>query len=325
MHKKISVIIPFYKTPKMKFRICIESFLAQSYQNFELLLIDDGNTKDYKQLCKEYEQKDTRVRMITQENAGVAVARNNGMKQAQGEYIVFSDSDDYVDSSFLDIMYRNLKDYDIVICGVCEQWFPSYDGTVDRKVFCSTPSQHNWLQYVNFSVNKLYKKSILDKYQIRFDPGVRLGEDALFLHRYFMHCEKIRCIPDMLYHYVPNAESAVKTYCPQYWEWEKKVIACQYKFFHQYPLNQTEEFFMRRWLFVKVKGAAYYYLSMEKDKGKRDRFVREIMHSRYYKTAFDQYRKNPFYCWRERLLLRTWKLLGMAGMKLGYLYFCRKR
>ena len=72
MHKKISVIIPFYKTPKMKFRICIESFLAQSYQNFELLLIDDGNTKDYKQLCKEYEQKDTRVRMITQENAGVA-------------------------------------------------------------------------------------------------------------------------------------------------------------------------------------------------------------------------------------------------------------
>lgn len=322
---KISVIIPFYRTPKMKLRNCIESFLKQSFQNFELLLVDDGNTEDYKKICREYEKKDERVRTVSQKKSGVAAARNNGIKSARGEYLVFSDSDDFVDVDFLETMYCSLKDYDMVICGVCEQWYPSYNGAADMRVFCSTPTQHNWLQYVNFSVNKIYRKSIIDEHQIQFDINVRLGEDALFLHQYFTYCKKIRCIADRLYHYVPNAESAVKTYDPQYWKCEEKVIECQNTFFHQYPLNPSEEVFMKRWMYVKVKGAMYYYLSMEKNKRKRDAYVKEIMDSRYYRMLFQKHGKAVFYTRKEKMQLDMWRLLGIVGVKLGFLYSCHKR
>ena len=212
-----------------------------------------------------------------------------------------------------------------MICGVCEQWHPSYNGSADLRVFCSTPSQHNWLQYVNFSVNKIFRKSILDQYHIWFDPDVRLGEDALFLYRYLCRCKKIRCIADMLYHYVPNPESAVKTYYPQYWDWEKRVIACQNAFFHKYPLNPSEEFFMKRWLFTKVKGAMYYYLSMEEDAGKREALIKEIMGSRYYRKMYGQWLDNPYYSRREKGLLALWKLFGGRGVGMGYLYACLKK
>lgn len=321
----VSVIIPFYQTPKLKFRNCIECFLHQTFRDFELLLVDDGNSPDYRELCMEYVTKDERVRLLTQKKSGVAAARNYGLKSARGSLVVFSDSDDYVDISFLEVMCQSLGDYDLVICGVCEQWHPSYNGSADLRVFCSTPSQHNWLQYVNFSVNKIYRKSILDNFRIRFDTDVRLGEDALFLYRYLSHCKTIRCIADMLYHYVPNPESAVKTYYPQYWNWEKRVIACQNKLFHKYPLNPSEEFFMRRWLFTKVKGAMYYYLSMETDAKKRDAFVREIMDSRYFRGMYGQWRSNPCYSRQEKVLLALWKLFGVRGVRLGYLYACFRK
>ena len=129
----------------------------------------------------------------------------------------------------------------------------------------------------------------------------------------------------MLYHYVPNPESAVKTYYPQYWNWEKRVIACQNKLFHKYPLNPSEEFFMRRWLFTKVKGAMYYYLSMETDAKKRDAFVREIMDSRYFRGMYGQWRSNPCYSKQEKVLLALWKLFGVRGVRLGYLYACFRK
>lgn len=317
---KISVIIPFYQTPKIKLRCCIESFLNQTFQNFELLLVDDGNTKEYQNICTEYEAKDGRVKHIAQKHTGVAAARNNGIVNAQGEYLVFADSDDYVDAGFLELMYRSIQGYDLVICGVCEQCYAVYNGAVDIRVFCSTPSRHNWLQYVNFSVNKIYKKSIIDEHRIWFDQHVRLGEDALFLRRYFTYCRNIRCIADQLYHYVPNAQSAVKTYYPQYWSWEKKVIAGQNAFFHQYPLTASEEDFMKKWMYAKVKGAVYYYYSMETDRKKRTHYVRKIMGSSYYKKMFEKYWKNKHYTKREKIQLTMWKLLGMGGVKLGYLY-----
>ena len=82
---------------------------------------------------------------------------------------------------------------------------------------------------------------------------------------------------------------------------------------------------MRRWLFTKVKGAMYYYLSMETDAGRRDACIKEIMGSRYFRGMYGQWRKNPYYSRRERTLLALWKLCGICGVRMGYLYACFRK
>ena len=82
---------------------------------------------------------------------------------------------------------------------------------------------------------------IRDSNNISFDSKIKLGEDALFLAKYYRYCNSIRCISDRLYHYVPNAMSAVHNYQAAYWEWEEKVVDAQWKMFHQYPLTSGQE------------------------------------------------------------------------------------
>ncbi len=320
MDEKISVIVPFYKTPIMKFRLCIESFLNQSYKNFELLLVDDGNETEYRSVCEEYAGTDNRVKYIKQKNEGVSTARNNGMNKATGDYIVFCDSDDYVDSNFLDVMYRNIQGYELVICGVCEQWFPSNDSSVDMKTFYSMPTQYNWLQYVNFTPNKIFRKSIIDDNRIKFDPDVRLGEDALFVYEYLKHCSHIRCIKNMMYHYVWNDKSAVHTYDARYWQWEQRVITLQYEMFHQFPLNNSEHEFMLRWLYIKLKACLYYYLSNEKNSTDKKKYIQEIINYKYFNNIFENYNSNRWFGKGDKAILFVWKLLGEKGIKLTHWY-----
>ncbi len=313
----ISVIIPFYKTPIYKLRYCIESFRKQSFSDFELLLIDDGNIKDYDHLKQTYLHMDKRVHFIYQKNSGVSAARNKGLELAKGDYIVFCDSDDFVDNNYLFSLYTAIQGHDMAICGVSEQWFPSVNMTVDIKVFCSTPSQFNWVQYVNFSVNKIYKNVILQEHNIRFDSGIKLGEDALFLIKYFKYCKTIRCIADRLYHYVPNETSATHTYYADYWDWEKNVIDAQYKLFTKYPLCANEKMFLQRWLYIKIKGALFYYLRNEKNTKNRNRKVKEIINSTYYPLLFDEAKNNKLLSRIDQTILLFWEHIGANGIKLS--------
>lgn len=325
MDVKISVIVPFYKTPIVKLRLCIESFLKQSFSDFELILVDDGNEPEYKKICEEYAESDKRIRIISQKNAGVSAARNNGIKNAQGEYIVFCDSDDYVDGNFLEVLYDNIPGYDMVICGDCEQWYSSNNSSVDMKVFYSTPTQYNWIQYVNFCWNKIFRKAIIDEHNIRFDSGVRLGEDALFVYDYLKYCKHIRCVKEEMYHYVWSEKSAVNTYDARFWQWEERVITCQYEMFNQYPLNKDEHGFMQRWLYVKMKSCLYYYLKHEKDKNIKKDYLKKIMDYKYFNLIFDNYRKNVFYSKADKMILFAWKLLGVNGIKMTQWYSAHRK
>ncbi len=323
MSVAISVIVPFYKTPLLALRICINRLLEQSFQDFELLLVDDGNGSEYDRMLLEYQNQDSRVRWIRQPQSGVSAARNNGIQQAKGEYIVFCDSDDFVENNYLHSLYHAAKDVDLVICGVKGQHFPSIDSVVDHRVFFSSPAQYNWLQYTNFTVNKIFKKSVLDANNIRFDSKVRLGEDALFLEQYFRHCKKIRCISQNLYTYVYNNVSAVHKFHLHYWDWEKQVIATQHKMFNQYPLSRDEQMFQTRWMYIKLKGAMYYYHSHKHQwkQGDGQKYLEEIFHSPFMKELLAaKHDNNPFLNRNDRLTLLAWKHLGLTGMRMIYRY-----
>ena len=100
----ISIIIPVYRVEKY-LRACVDSVLAQTYKNLEIILVDDGSPDNCGQICEEYAAKDGRVRVIHQTNQGVAAARNSGLEIATGEYIGFVDSDDYIDSDMYEYLY----------------------------------------------------------------------------------------------------------------------------------------------------------------------------------------------------------------------------
>lgn len=308
---EISLIIPMYKTPKLSLRKCLDSILDQTYTNFEVLVIDDGNAPGYEYLKEEYENLDTRIQFIRQKHSGVSVARNLGLRKANGTYISFIDSDDYLDQSFLKEMHQAIQTADLAICAVSEQYYPVYPGWTDRRVFFSKPSFYNGLQYINFVHNKMFRLNIIRENKIEFQEGVKLGEDALFLANYLEKCKGISKIREPRYHYVPAENSAMRHYREEYWKWERQVIDRQWALFHQYPLSQFESQAMEHWLYMKIRFLISYYLRGEKESKVKKKIIREICESSLFECLKKCKLKNHKHFRRkDKLLIFVWRHLG---------------
>lgn len=313
---EISVIIPMYKTPKLRLRKCLESLMSQTFADFEVLIIDDGNEPGYEYLKEEYENADSRISFIRQEHSGVSNARNLGLKLAKGRYISFIDSDDYVDNSFLEEMYEAIQDADVAICAVSEQYYPVYPGWTDCRVFWSKPSYYNGLQYINFCHNKLYRIDIIRENNLQFQSGMKLGEDAIFVADYLQKCKSFRKVREPRYHYVPDEKSAVNRYREEFWTWEQKVIQRQWDMFHVYPLSEFEEQAMDRWLYIKLKYVLYYYIEREKNSVKRNQKIKEVCASELFsRLQKSQIKKGHRHLGKiDQMILSFWKIGGPAGV-----------
>ena len=116
---KISVIVPVYNSEKYLEK-CVESIIHQTYKNLEIILIDDGSTDNSLAVCKKMEMKDRRIKVIAQDNSGVAVTRNRGLQEATGEYIGFVDSDDYIDEDMYEFLFQTMQETktEYAICGI---------------------------------------------------------------------------------------------------------------------------------------------------------------------------------------------------------------
>lgn len=323
-YPKISVVVPMYKTPFMLLRKCLNSLLKQSYTDYELLVVDDGSGSEYDALKAEYEAADQRIRFLTKENGGVASARNYGIENSRGEYLCFVDSDDYVEGSYLEGLCDGMKDADLAICGVTEMDFPlREEGLYNARMFFSLPSHFQGLQYINFSVNKMYRTDILREYDIRFPLDVKMGEDALFLAKYYQHCRFIRCVRTEPYHYVLNTASAMRIYKPEYWGWESQVIREDWKLFHQFPLCRREELSMIHWLYEKMMGAANYYYDYEMDPKKLFGYFQDILDHELIRKIFetDLSVDTLHFTPEEKRIVR---IIGRQGVK-GIRKFVHKR
>lgn len=174
---KVSVIVPVYKTGKYLDK-CVKSLLAQSYQDYELLLVDDGSPDDCGERCEEYAGQYSHVRALHKKNGGLSSARNYGIDHAQGEYLTFVDSDDYVDEGMLGYLVSRIKetDSDIAVCGIYDeyekgtttQWKQAEEFTCGREELyrCVLESK----KLVISSCAKLYRKEVFSK--VRFPQGM---------------------------------------------------------------------------------------------------------------------------------------------------------
>lgn len=201
MNPTISVIVPVYKVENYLHR-CVDSILAQSFTDFELLLIDDGSPDNCGAICDEYAAKDTRVRVFHKPNGGVSSARNLGLDNARGEWIAFVDSDDYVDVDYLSelVAYTKQDNVDFV---VTLNTISSY--TKDSHVML----QHDDLElfskykFQNYCQpwGKLYSNKVLEKMGLRFNPNVHLMEDLMFALLYLYEIRRVALIVSDKYIY----------------------------------------------------------------------------------------------------------------------------
>ena len=247
----------------------------------------------------------------------MSAARNKGIEIACGKYIVFHDADDFVENNFLYSLVKNIRNADLVVCSIDEQWFPVSDGYMDIRSFLSKPSMYNYVQYTNFSVNKLFKRDILIDNHIKFDTTLKLGEDALFISDYLKHCRRIRTIRQRLYHYIPHASSATNKYDEKYWDYEKSVISTQLKMFSTYPLNEFEQAFLSHWLYIKIRGCLFYYLWHEKNIKLRDNVLDKILNSSFVDELYNC-NKDTYFSKVDKIVIMLWKKYKLGGVKLSY-------
>ena len=209
---KISVIVPVYNVEPYLHR-CIDSVLAQSFTDFELILIVDGSPDNCGAICDDYAQKDDRVRAFHQNNSGQSAARNIGMDAAQGEWIAFVDSDDWIHKDYLMILLSGAeKDADVVICDC----LVSSNGREENLDYTHSKFQTISLgeiqknHYANTRVwGRLYRKSAVS--DLRFIPGTEPTEDSCFNELFYKETMKFRITDAKLYYYYMRPDSAIHT------------------------------------------------------------------------------------------------------------------
>lgn len=204
----ISIIIPVYNVEKYLDK-CLKSVSNQSYKDWECILVDDGSSDKSGIICDKWHTFDNRFLVIHQKNQGVSQARNIGLKQAQGQYICFVDSDDWITPHYLQSMINNMSDdVDIVVSGITsfkEDKVVNIQLPIQNNIYSMNPnSADKFIADIDLfygPVSKLYKKEIIRTHNITFPIDISLGEDMTFVFSYLSYTKKIASIHESHYFY----------------------------------------------------------------------------------------------------------------------------
>lgn len=216
---EISVIVPVYKVEPYIHK-CVDSILAQTFTDYELILVDDGSPDICGNICDEYAQKDARIHVIHKENGGLSDARNAGMKIASGEYVIFIDSDDYIDADMLSYLYENLKkaDADMATCGIYEVYADRIEKQEEEPDFvCSGEEAFRCIlrgHTIRGEIwNKLIKRSCIS--DLEFPKG-KLYEDIFYTVDMMQRIKKVAVGTKPKYYYLHRSDSITgKAYRPK--------------------------------------------------------------------------------------------------------------
>jgi glycosyltransferase involved in cell wall biosynthesis len=198
----ISIIIPVYKVEKYLHR-CLDSILAQTFADFECILVNDGSPDNSPAICDDYANRDSRIVVMHQENKGVAVARDAGLKKAQGEFIHFVDSDDWIEPKALELLYKKQQETeaDIVLGNVKKVFSWKTDTCIHPEILGDMPPIVYFLLHsTKFLSAKLFKKSLFQNYIV---PNTNVGEDIIVNAQVFSKVPfgKLQKIDEIVYFY----------------------------------------------------------------------------------------------------------------------------
>ena len=209
----ISIIVPIYNVENY-LRHCLESIQNQTYQNFECLLINDGSSDNSAEICREYVEKDSRFRYFEKENGGVSSTRNLGIERSKGQYITFIDSDDWVDSDYLELLYMKINEYNADLAVLTYKQYSMNDGCfylhvweqdyyeryyTGNELLNSLPNLENYDSTFNVSWGKLFKRNFLET--ATFNEQRIMGEDLEFNFKIFLQIKSCIYLNKALYNF----------------------------------------------------------------------------------------------------------------------------
>lgn len=335
--EKVSVIVPVYNVEQYLDE-CIESLVQQTYSNIEILLVDDGSTDNSGYKCDQWREKDQRITVFHKENEGLGFTRNYGMERANGRFVVFIDSDDYVKTDMIEKMMNEQKkcNADTVIAGwqgvadgkVCyldEYPYEIYNGNDNKykllpRFIGSRPDCRDGL--FQTACAKLYSLEIIRKYDLRFvSEREYQSEDMVFQFDYFRYCKRTVVSSETPYYYRRNMMSLTKSYKAAKFQESKKMYYYMEKKLQLYQIDANEKIRLGKWLLLEIYGA----LSQEVPKKngqtmKQSIFrIKEIVNDDMINKALNEYpwkllniKQQCFFC-----------MLRNKMVYLLYLYFWR--
>ena len=242
----VSIVIPVYNSKGTIIK-CVNSIIEQNYSNLEILLIDDGSTDGSERICDQLAAKDNRIKVYHQINLGASAARNKGIEAATGEYLMFVDSDDYLEKNAVELCVAYQREFyaDLIIFG----YFVGDNAIIDGQNIINLNTVETAKQVAGirgssikgYLWNKFFSISIINDNKLRFDTEISLCEDALFCQEYITFCKKIIYLPFALYHYSINSTSFThakisKRTCSVFNAYEK-ILTCCDLFYKDKELN----------------------------------------------------------------------------------------
>lgn len=219
MENLVSIIVPIYNVEKF-LKKCINSIVSQTYKNIEIILVNDGSPDDCLRICKEYSEKDNRIIVVDKKNGGLSDARNSGIERATGKYLVFIDSDDYIEKNMIEELYNNIVETqsDISICNfytTIDNFDIENKATLHKVIYSDNENIYDML-YNKYALqtiiswNKIYKKELFEN--CKYPVGL-IHEDQYIICDILSQCKKISYMTDkFLYHYVQRENSIMKTF-----------------------------------------------------------------------------------------------------------------
>lgn len=267
----ITIIVPVYNVEKYLDK-CLDSILKQTYEKIELILIDDGSTDDSGKICDEYAKKDSRVVALHKKNAGVSEARNIGIKNSNGKYIMFVDSDDYIERDMVEIMYYKIieKNADIVICdtnNVDENGKIYYKNIENEEMILDNVEALRYMLdekiYNGVCWGKLYKRELFTAY--KFNKDIKIAEDLEVLYKIFFYSNTIVYIPEKKYNWLVRKDSVTKENFNEKWIGEIKICEEIIKFIEK-KCNDIMDYAIKRYIRINVTCA----INIIRNNGKKE-------------------------------------------------------
>lgn len=212
---EISVIVPVYKVEAYLHR-CVDSILAQTFSDFELILVDDGSPDNCPEICDKYAEKDNRIKVIHQKNGGLSAARNAGIDwvfaNSDSDYFAFIDSDDWVHPRYLELLHKAIKKYNTAV-SMCrlertDEYIDKYNENVLEPILMNTEDAYIDEPIAAVAYNKLYKRECFN--EIRYPLG-KIHEDEFTTYKILFAYKSIAVIQDTLYFYFTNPNGIMRT------------------------------------------------------------------------------------------------------------------
>lgn len=207
----VSILVPVYNVEKYLGR-CLDSLLGQTMPDLEVILINDGSTDRSEEIALDYASKDSRVRLFSYPNSGISKTRNRALLKAEGKYVMFVDSDDFIETSALEVMCAEMekRNLDVVQCNFVMDFgpFPYYRQFTGRKDFSRTEAMHHLVRehrLNNYPWGKLYKRECFDA--VSFPENLPGFEDTCTIFKAIAAAKKVGTIPNRFYHYVQRSGS----------------------------------------------------------------------------------------------------------------------